>query len=75
MTTPIDPVCAFHGKKWSEHEGGVCLYCCICFTTLTPAECAVDIEGQKHDTCKGQCAAEAGIQERTTDEPVESVSQ
>jgi hypothetical protein len=19
---PLDPVCAFHGKRWSEHEGG-----------------------------------------------------
>lgn len=60
----IDPVCAFHGKRMSEHEGGRCLYCCICFTSLEPDTCVVDTDGQKWDVCKGQCAIEAGIQER-----------
>lgn len=48
---PIDPVCVFHGMKWSEHEGGRCLYCCICFKTLTPDECAIDYEGVRWDVC------------------------
>lgn len=43
----IDPVCAFHGLRWSEHH---CLYCCICFKTLTPGECAV-IDGERWDLC------------------------
>lgn len=47
----IDPVCAFHGKRWSEHEGGRCLYCCICFTSLTPDECATGSDGVKWDIC------------------------
>lgn len=59
MTT-IDPVCAFHGKRWSEHEGGRCLYCCICFKTLTPAECAIDELGQAWDVCH-DCASYEGL--------------
>lgn len=47
----IDPVCLFHGKKMSEHEGGRCLYCSLCFDLLTPDECAVDEDGQKWDIC------------------------
>lgn len=57
----IDPVCAIHGKRQSEHDGGRCLYCCICFRPLTPEECAVDAEGSKWDVCDGTCAVEAGI--------------
>lgn len=56
-----DPVCVLHGKRWSEHEGGRCLYCCICFKALTPEECVMDSAGQKWDVCKGECAREAGI--------------
>lgn len=48
----IDPVCAFHGLRASEHEHGRCLYCCICFTTLTRETCAEDSTGQKWDTCE-----------------------
>lgn len=51
--TTIDPVCAFHGKRWSEHEGGRCLYCCLCFRSdLTPDDCWEDEHGQKWDVCK-----------------------
>lgn len=58
----IDPVCAFHGKRWSEHEGGHCLYCCICFKTLTPDECAADADGQKWDVCDTEeCRYLAGL--------------
>jgi len=32
---PLDPVCAFHGKRASEH---FCLYCCLCFETLAPEQ-------------------------------------
>ena len=58
---PIDPVCAIHGKPQSEHEGGRCLYCCICFKPLTLDECAIDANGQKWDVCQGDCAIEAGV--------------
>jgi hypothetical protein len=51
VTALIDPVCAFHGKRWSEHEGGRCLYCCICFDPLTPEECHVDEAGDRWDVC------------------------
>jgi hypothetical protein len=60
-TEPPDPVCAIHGLPWSEHDGGRCLYCCICFKPLTPDECAEDSDGQAWDVCKGRCAEEAGL--------------
>jgi hypothetical protein len=44
----IDPVCAIHGKKMSEH---VCLYCCLCFIPLKPEECALNAEGKPEDVC------------------------
>lgn len=53
MSTIIDPVCAFHGLRRSEHN---CLYCCLCFETLTPEECAV-IDGERWDMCVS-CAEE-----------------
>jgi ribosome-binding protein aMBF1 (putative translation factor) len=48
----LDPVCTFHGLRASEHEFGRCLYCCLCFVTLTPDTCAVDIDGSKVDVCR-----------------------
>lgn len=63
----IDPFCALHGKRMSEHDGGRCLYCCICYKPLKPEECVEDISGDKWDVCKGQCAIEAGILERKVD--------
>lgn len=51
----IDPVCLIHGKKWSEHPLGFCLYCCLCFKSLTPEECNVLENGKKEDVCKS-CA-------------------
>lgn len=48
----LDPVCLFHGKRHSEHH---CLYCCLCFKTLTPEECSVDEDGVKWDVCV-ECA-------------------
>lgn len=52
MVRMVDPTCAFHGKKWSEHEGGRCLYCCLCFdSTLTPETCWADKDGVKWDVC------------------------
>lgn len=48
----LDPVCLFHGIRRSEHEGGRCLFCCICFRSdLTPDTCYQDKEGQKWDLC------------------------
>lgn len=38
--------------------------CAICFTALTPEECAEDAEGQKWDLCKGHCAQQAGVVEK-----------
>lgn len=48
----IDPVCLVHGKKMSEHD---CLYCCLCFKSLTPEECNVLPDGNKEDVCV-ECA-------------------
>ena len=50
----IDPVCAFHGLRRSEH---LCLYCCLCFEILTLEECSVLPDGSKVDICK-PCAEE-----------------
>ena len=61
--TPIDPVCAFHGKRWSEHETGRCMYCCLCFKSLTVEECHVLPDGSCEDVCN-ECAEleqQAGI--------------
>lgn len=45
----VDPVCAFHGKRASEHE---CLYCTLCFdSTLTPITASVNLAGEKEDVC------------------------
>lgn len=61
MHVSLDPFCTLHGKRLSAHDGGRCLYCCICFKALTPDACAVDAGGQKWDVCEGKCASEAGI--------------
>lgn len=37
------------------------LMCEICFSGLTPDECAVDADGQKWDVCRGKCAIESGV--------------
>lgn len=50
-TTPIDPTCAFHGKRWSEHEGGRCLYCPLCFRSDLDYPKAVDAAGRAWDVC------------------------
>ena len=45
----IDPVCLVHGKKWSEHEDGKCIICCLCFSDdFEPWE---DENGVKWDIC------------------------
>ena len=49
--TQIDPVCLFHGKKWSEHEGGRCLFCALCFDTDPPSGWWRDEEGTAWDIC------------------------
>ncbi len=49
---PVDPTCAFHGKKWSEHEGGRCLYCPLCFRSDFNYPKYVDEEGQMWDVCQ-----------------------
>ena len=48
----FDPTCAFHGLRWSEHEGGRCLYCPLCFRSDFGYEHWVDDDGQKWDLCK-----------------------
>ncbi|MCR4340280.1 MAG: hypothetical protein NUW01_10395 [Gemmatimonadaceae bacterium] len=47
-----NPVCAFHGMTAEEHEHGRCLYCCLCFETLTPDECWADESGDRWDMCR-----------------------
>lgn len=44
----IDPVCLIHGKRRSEHE---CLYCCLCFRSLTREECSYLPNGSQVDIC------------------------
>jgi hypothetical protein len=51
-TDPIDSTCLIHGKKYSEHE---CLFCCLCFKSLTVEECAYLPNGKKEDVCV-ECA-------------------
>lgn len=51
----IDPVCAFHGLRASEHKHGRCLFCCLCFKILEPEECWQDEQGQRWDICE-ECA-------------------
>lgn len=46
--TKIDPVCLIHGKKMSEH---ICLYCCLCFKSLTVEQCHVRADGIRIDVC------------------------
>jgi hypothetical protein len=48
----FDPVCLIHGKRWSEHALGRCLYCCLCYRALEPEECWADEDGQKWDICE-----------------------
>ncbi len=52
---PLDPVCLFHGLKASEHPLGFCLFCCLCFKTLTIEECHDLPDGGKEDVCN-ECA-------------------
>lgn len=60
MSTPIttfpDWTCTIHGKKMSEH---VCIYCCLCYRSLTPEECHVTLDGETEDVCEECAAAEA----------------
>jgi len=51
VNKPIDYTCLIHGKKMSEHPDYGCLYCCLCFKSLTPEECNVRDDGVKEDVC------------------------
>lgn len=44
----IDPVCLVHGLRRSEH---VCLYCQLCYKSLTVEECSYLPDGTQHDVC------------------------
>ena len=52
MSKAIDPTCLLHGKKLSTHT---CLYCCLCFKTLTPPDCHARTDGQRENVCH-ECA-------------------
>lgn len=58
QTPTIDPVCLIHGKRWSEHEIGRCLYCALCYVPLEPEQCWRDEEGQAWDLCESCGVAE-----------------
>jgi hypothetical protein len=58
----VDPVCAFHGKRWSEHEGGRCMYCPLCFRSDDGYPKHVDEHGQTWDVCVECAAYEAAIE-------------
>lgn len=49
-----DWTCLIHGLKMSEH---VCLYCCLCFKSLTAEECHMLPNGKREDVCN-DCAKE-----------------
>jgi hypothetical protein len=70
--TPIDPTCAFHGKRWSEHEGGRCLYCCLCFKTLTYEECHELPDGTREDVCDECAAKESAFSPHLTNQEEEA---
>lgn len=57
----IDPVCLVHGKKRSEHE---CLYCCLCYRSLTIEECHKLPDGRYEDVCNPCARAEEQYTER-----------
>lgn len=57
----IDPVCIIHGKKMSEHN---CLYCCLCFKSITPSECWTNEKGQKENICIACAKAELKLKEK-----------
>lgn len=52
IAEPIAPVCLVHGLRLSEHD---CLYCCLCFRSLTVEECHVLPDGRREDVCE-ECA-------------------
>lgn len=54
----FDPICTIHGQRMSEHT---CLYCCLCFTTLTPDQCAINKGGEKENVCSECAVAERDI--------------
>ena len=58
MTTPIDPVCLVHGLRKSQH---MCLYCTLCYKSLTVEECHMDSDGQRWDICEACAEEEARI--------------
>jgi hypothetical protein len=60
----IDPVCLVHGKALSEHE---CLYCVLCFRSLSLGECNVKANGEIEDVCK-QCAGKERLMDKNSDE-------
>lgn len=45
----LDPTCLVHGLRRSEHE---CIYCCLCFASLTREECSRNEEGELQDVCR-----------------------
>lgn len=51
----IDPVCTIHGLRFSKHD---CLYCCLCFKDLVPAECHELEDGTREDMCNPCAEAE-----------------
>jgi hypothetical protein len=56
----IDPVCLLHGKRWSEHEHGRCLFCCLCFSELTLETCNLLPDGKREDVCH-ECLVEEAL--------------
>lgn len=57
--------CTLHGKKPVEHVDGYCLYCCVCFTTLTKETCTPDpVTGHLEDVCAECRRQEAEIKRK-----------
>jgi hypothetical protein len=62
----LDPMCTLHGKRWSEHQHGKCLYCCLCLMPLTLQTCNVRPDGILEDMCKS-CASTEDLWWQKTD--------
>lgn len=65
----VDPVCLVHGLPLSQHN---CLYCCLCYMTMTPEECNVTEDGSREDVCVPCATAEklAGARRKLGDPTV-----
>lgn len=63
----MDPTCSLHGIPWSQHPEGRCLYCCLCFKTLTYETCHLLPDGTREDVCD-ECAEKEAMHDGYLDD-------